>query len=204
MIKGKAGAAEVNERSDSNERSETTIPARAFKTARDTMEVPRTHVSSLNNISENQAYKEKEHARTFQTMDKSLLQKTTVNTSQTPIQAKDHDPLINRVASSTIEGIGKQGDEEDQQLMSTEEMNQYLDQYASVDIEMDENMIDDDDLLDEMEEEEADIPETQEMVVQTNQNKEREGLGTTEEEADKAVRSGREVERQVKEKLTKP
>lgn len=47
-------------------------------------------------------------------------------------------------------------DEEDLQLLTEEEINQIAEQYGSVNLKMDEDMLDEDDLLDEPE-----IPETQ-------------------------------------------
>ncbi|KAJ4896363.1 DUF4283 domain-containing protein [Raphanus sativus] len=198
-IKGKAKAVDTSDRAVIIETSETTLPARDVITARDTIDAPRTHVNSTNNLPGNQALKEKEKARDPQDVNTSLLHKTTGNTSQL-----SQDPLTNRVAQSNIEESNKQGDEEDQNLMTTEEMNQYLDQYASVDIEMDENMLDDDDLLDEMEEEEKTVPETQEVIAPANQIKAKEGLPTIREEMDKAARSGRDGERRVQERTTRP
>ncbi|CAN6854526.1 unnamed protein product [Brassica oleracea] len=43
-------------------------------------------------------------------------------------------------------------------------MRQFEEQYASVNFEMDEEMLDEDDLLDEVENEEIVVPETQEVT----------------------------------------
>lgn len=61
--------------------------------------------------------------------------------------------------------------EVDPKLYTEEEMNQFADQYASVDIEMDEEMLDNDDLLDEDMEKETQVPETQVIARQSNAEK---------------------------------
>ncbi|KAH0849364.1 LOW QUALITY PROTEIN: hypothetical protein HID58_091371 [Brassica napus] len=52
-------------------------------------------------------------------------------------------------------------------LLSEEEINQITEQYASVDFEMDEEMLNEDDLLDETDDDLV-VPETQEVVVKDN------------------------------------
>ncbi|KAH0880699.1 hypothetical protein HID58_068093 [Brassica napus] len=58
--------------------------------------------------------------------------------------------------------LEEQRREEDPLLLSEEEMNLLAEQYGSVDLEMDEEMIDEDDLLEDLMEEVAMVPETQE------------------------------------------
>nr|VDC84435.1 unnamed protein product [Brassica rapa] len=71
---------------------------------------------------------------------------------------------------------GKQGIEEDQQLMSEEEITQIMEEYASVDLEMDDDMVDDDDLLDDMDDEDAAVPETQEVLIQNKKDLSKKGV----------------------------
>lgn len=100
-----------------------------------------------------------------------MLPESLGNTSKSPLRVKDHGPLVTRVEISNLTMHDKQDNEKGLPLMSEEEMNQYLELYASVDIEMDDKMVDEDDLLDEMEDEEAAVPETQEMVTPTKQGR---------------------------------
>ncbi|KAH0879087.1 LOW QUALITY PROTEIN: hypothetical protein HID58_066481, partial [Brassica napus] len=61
---------------------------------------------------------------------------------------------------------GKPTTAKETNLLSEEEINQMAEQYASVDFDMDEEILNDDDLLDEVMEEDIVIPETQEVKKQ--------------------------------------
>lgn len=61
---------------------------------------------------------------------------------------------------------GKPTTAKETNLFSEEEINQMAEQYASVDFDMDEEILNDDDLLDEVMEEDIVIPETQEVKKQ--------------------------------------
>ncbi|KAG2282551.1 hypothetical protein Bca52824_053771 [Brassica carinata] len=65
--------------------------------------------------------------------------------------------------------------EEDLQLPSEEEMRQFEEQYASVNFEMDEEMLDEDDLLDEVENKEIVVPETQEVTQKSTKEQNNQG-----------------------------
>ncbi|CAN7016523.1 unnamed protein product, partial [Brassica rapa subsp. trilocularis] len=91
---------------------------------------------------------------------KNLLNKATETVAPPSNRALNiQDPVKER--NKTVDN-GKQGIEEDQQLVSEEEITQIMEEYASVDLEMDDDMVDDDDLLDDMDDEDAAVPETQE------------------------------------------
>ncbi|KAH0918638.1 hypothetical protein HID58_026298, partial [Brassica napus] len=83
-----------------------------------------------------------------------------------PEQAEKCDSQIPMSERLKIGLMGKQSSAQDTDLLTEEEINQMADQYASVDLEMDEDMLNEDDLLDEELEENTVIPETQELGVQ--------------------------------------
>ena len=131
----------------------------------------------------------------------------------TPRKTSDIDTTTNRRSSirepevdvSKTRQDGMDKPIEDVQLLSEEEMNQIADQYASVELEMDEDLLDKDDLLDDVMEEDTVIPETQEVGNQATKDQNIEGgaLGGDEKEKDKSNRTSPET-RQEMEQSKKP
>ncbi|KAL0793882.1 hypothetical protein Bca101_065259 [Brassica carinata] len=124
--------------------------------------------SSLNNLKtihenlpENQALPEKNKNPVIPSKDFSLQHKATENTQTSHGRG---------VGPRKVTIFEKVGNDEDQQLMREEEMNQVFNQYTSVDLEMDEDILGNDDLLDEEEDEEAAVPETRELVANKNRD----------------------------------
>ncbi|KAL0898210.1 hypothetical protein Bca101_082171 [Brassica carinata] len=83
----------------------------------------------------------------------------------------------------------KEGTGEDIQLLTDEEMNQIAEKYPSLNFEMDEEMLDDDDLLDEIPEEEEGVPETQEVEAQKKESSKVRVIGEGRNTADKGSRA---------------
>ena len=79
-----------------------------------------------------------------------------------------------------------------------------MEQYASVDLEMDDDMIDDDDLLVDMEDEEADVPETREVMIQTKKDQKIRGALEGDGAVKETMRKPSLTARQGSEKVTKP
>ncbi|KAG2307811.1 hypothetical protein Bca52824_027559 [Brassica carinata] len=87
------------------------------------------------------------------------------------------------------ESARKEGTGEDIQLLTDEEMNQIAEKYPSLNFEMDEEMLDDDDLLDEIPEEEEGVPETQEVEAQKKESSKVRVIGEGRNTADKGSRA---------------
>ncbi|KAF2602627.1 hypothetical protein F2Q70_00025738 [Brassica cretica] len=122
-----------------------------------------------------------------QSQEKGLaVQKTP--TPSSPEQAEKRDNQIPMSERLKIGFTGKNPAAQETDLLTEEEINQMADQYASVDFDMDEDMLNDDDLLDEELEENIVIPETQECEKQSN---------LPQQEEDRAVRDvGKEKEKE--------
>ncbi|CAN7120367.1 unnamed protein product, partial [Brassica rapa subsp. narinosa] len=161
-IRGKAIAEDINEGQIHLELEQTVMGA--------------SHLPDpiLNEIPENQVYVEKVQNRSPPSVGKNLLNKATETVAPPSNRALNiQDPVKER--NKTVDN-GKQGIEEDQQLMSEEEITQIMEEYASVDLEMDDDMVDDDDLLDDMDDEDAAVPETQEVLIQNKKDLSKKGL----------------------------
>ncbi|KAG5401122.1 hypothetical protein IGI04_015729 [Brassica rapa subsp. trilocularis] len=141
-------------------------------------EIPVTQGNTIHNI------------QSTQSQERGLAAQKTP-TSSSPEQAEKRDsqsPISERLK---IGLMGKHSSAQDTDLLTEEEINQIADQYASVDFDMDEDMLNEDDLLDEELEENTVIPETQEFEMQSN-------LPQREED-----RAGRDVRKEKeKERLT--
>ncbi|KAH0936303.1 hypothetical protein HID58_013420, partial [Brassica napus] len=161
-IRGKAIAEDINEGQINLELEQTVMGA--------------SHLPDpiLNEIPENQVYVEKVQNRSPPSVGKNLLNKATETVAPPSNRALNiQDPVKER--NKTVDN-GKQGIEEDQQLMSEEEITQIMEEYASVDLEMDDDMVDDDDLLDDMDDEDAAVPETQEVLIQNKKDLSKKGV----------------------------
>ncbi|KAH0865282.1 hypothetical protein HID58_082493 [Brassica napus] len=141
-------------------------------------------------IPENQVYVEKGGAKSNIEKANEVLQKSSINVDLSSPGIRDKREQ--EIAKGKTGHGDKETTEDDQQLMSEEEINQMMDQYASVNLYMDEEMLEDDDLLDESMEEDVVIPETQEVAKQTQQEKrgEDQALGGVGKEKEKIERAG--------------
>ena len=113
-----------------------------------------------------------------QSQEKGLVVQKTP-TPSSPEQAEKRDNQIPMSERLKIGFTGKNLAAQETDLLTEEEINQMADQYAIVDFDMDEDMLNDDDLLDEELEENTVIPETQECEKQSN---------LPQQEEDRAVR----------------
>ncbi|KAH0898586.1 hypothetical protein HID58_048154, partial [Brassica napus] len=126
----------------------------------------------ITNIPENQVYAEKSKRHENITTAKGLLKETTKSK-----EAPTHDQNIQPATGGTDKlAIAESNDkeqetEEDLQLPSEEEMRQFEEQYASVNFEMDEEMLDEDDLLDEVENEEINEGQEREKTRKLQKDK---------------------------------
>ncbi|KAF3579953.1 hypothetical protein DY000_02030608 [Brassica cretica] len=108
-------------------------------------EIPVTQVNTTQNM------------QSTQSQEKGLaVQKTP--TPSSPEQAEKRDNQIPMSERLKIGFTGKNPAAQETDLLTEEEINQMADQYASVDFDMDEDMLNDDDLLDEELEENTVIP----------------------------------------------
>ncbi|CAN6924380.1 unnamed protein product [Brassica oleracea] len=96
------------------------------------------------------------------------------------------------------------------QLLTEDEINQLADQYASVDFEMDEDLLEEDDLLDDMMDEDTVIPETQGINSQAGGDQNKEGIsqGVDGKEKEKSGRinpeAGQEMDKKKRSQKDKP
>lgn len=118
------------------------------------------------NLPENQAILEKNMSNTEPQGKRTAEQKTSRTAAPGPTEGRENQEPEN-VMTKIIQAGGKMMAKETE-LLSEEEINQITEQYASVDFEMDEDMLNDDDLLDETEDEVLFVPETQEVINQAN------------------------------------
>ncbi|KAL0693801.1 hypothetical protein Bca4012_060981 [Brassica carinata] len=126
------------------------------------------------NLPENQAHPEKNKNPVIPSKDFSLQHKATENTVHSPIREQ------------------------------TSHGREVFNQYASVDLEMDEDILDNDDLLDEEGDEEAAVPETRELVANKNREKTKEVTRAGDGDAKKTMRNPRPTDRQAGERTSKP
>ncbi|KAH0897655.1 hypothetical protein HID58_047223 [Brassica napus] len=69
-----------------------------------------------------------------------------------------------RQGQKDTQGLNKEIPQQDDELMDEEEMNKIAERYASVDFDMEEDLLDEDDLLVDMEDNEVVVPETREIM----------------------------------------
>ncbi|KAL0684250.1 hypothetical protein Bca4012_051098 [Brassica carinata] len=105
------------------------------------------------------------------------LLKETIKSKEAPTHDQNIQPATGGTDKLAIaESNDKEQEmEEDLQLPSEEEMRQFEEQYASVNFEMDEEMLDEDDLLDEVENKEIVVPETQEVTQKSTKEQNNQG-----------------------------
>ena len=102
-------------------------------------------------------------------------------------------PELESQKTRPYEPTATEAEEDDIELLSEEEINKIAEQYASVDFEMDEEMMEEDDLLDENMEDETQVLDTQVMVEQNNTDlRPTETLRCNEGERDKNGKQGSE------------
>ncbi|KAJ4876178.1 Uncharacterized protein Rs2_41196 [Raphanus sativus] len=128
-------------------------------------------------------------------------------------EAADHPPRRRRSSQEPEleRNMLGQGDPRKQldeiQGMTDEELKELEDQYASVDFEMDEDMLDNDDLLDEDMVEETFVPDSQAVGTQNRELQNKEGRELGEQEKDrtskeKEIPTGQEMERNKKQQTS--
>ncbi|CAG7888539.1 unnamed protein product [Brassica rapa] len=103
---------------------------------------------------------------------KNLLKHTTGGelaqncVDEAPKENETHDigKDTGKQGQNDTQDLNKEIPPQDDGLMDEEEMNKIAEQYASVDFDMEEDLLDEDDLLVDMEDDEEVVPETQEIM----------------------------------------